>query len=166
LTVHTRILQIRRLALCCLLLVAFSSTLHAQAQAQAKPASIDIHWNKTVIVSRSTATLQVVVNPMLRRGSPIHGATFAALKALGADYVRYVPWLPYPRLAVAELQPPTKTSTSWDFSAIDPMTLDFLNATKGHYTVMNFSTIPQWMFKVPTSTTPPEGSSATTTRGW
>lgn len=148
LTIHTRTLQISRALLCCLLLVSFGSMLLAQTQA--RPAPVSVQWNRTIIVSRSTATLQVVVNPMLRRGSPIHNATFAALKALGADYVRYVPWLPYPRLAVAELQPPTKTSTSWDFSVIDPMTLDFLNATQGHSTVMNFSTIPQWMFKTAT----------------
>src|ERR1700744_6590654 len=27
------------------------------------------------------------------------------------------------------------------------MTLDFFNATKGHSIILNFSTIPQWMFK-------------------
>ena len=36
---------------------------------------------------------------------------------------------------------------SWDFSAIDPMTIDFLQATNGHSIVLNFSTIPQWMYK-------------------
>ena len=29
----------------------------------------------------------------------------------------------------------------------DPLTVDFLDATKGHSVVLNFSTIPQWMFK-------------------
>ena len=66
---------------------------------------------------------------------------------LQADYVRYVPWLPYPRLGVAELEPPANGKTSWDFSAIDPMTIDFLEATKGHSVILNFSTIPQWMYK-------------------
>ena len=55
-----------------------------------------------------------------------------SLKRLGADYVRYVPWLPYPKLAVAELKPPDAAETYWDFSLIDPMTMDFLNATTGH----------------------------------
>lgn len=109
--------------------------------------TVKVDWKKTVIVSKSTPTLQVVVNPMLRQGSPIHDGTFAALKDLGADYVRYVPWLPYPRLAVAELEPPTKDKTSWDFSVIDPMTKDFLSATEGHSTIMNFSTMPAWLFK-------------------
>src|SRR5205807_5927268 len=100
-------------------------------------------------VSKTTATLQVVVNPPLRPGSAIHDRVYSELQRSGADYVRYVPWLPYPKLGVAELQPPTKEKTSWDFSLIDPMTIDFLNATKGHPVILNFSTIPQWMFKTP-----------------
>jgi hypothetical protein len=117
------------------------------AQEAANPPAIAIDWNKTVIVSKSTPTLQVVTNPMLNPGSPIHDGAFAALKMLGADYVRFVPWLPYPKIAVAELQPPTHDSTSWDFTYIDPVTKDFLAATEGHSTIINFSTIPAWMFK-------------------
>jgi hypothetical protein len=111
--------------------------------------SIHVDWNKTILISRSTPTLQVVVNPMVRPSSPIHDAAFRALKDLGADYVRYVPWLPYPRLAVAEMAPPEKNGTSWDFSLIDPMVQDFVAATDGHPTVMNFSTIPEWLFVSP-----------------
>jgi Glycosyl hydrolases family 39 len=117
---------------------------HAQDKQEQK---IDLDWGKTVIVSQSTPTLQVVTNPMLNRGSPIHDGSFSALKALGADYVRYVPWLPYPKIAVAELDPPTKERTSWDFTYIDPVTKDFLAATDGHSTIVNFSTMPAWMFK-------------------
>ena len=116
---------------------------------------VAVDWTKTVRVSRSTPTLQVVVNPLLRRGSPIHDPVFAALRDLGAENVRYVPWLPYPRLAVAEMEPPTATNTSWDFSLIDPMTLDFLDATRGHSTILNFSTIPAWLFKTPQPVTYP-----------
>jgi hypothetical protein len=77
----------------------------------------------------------------------MHDASFAAVKALGADYVRYVPWLPYPKLVVAELEPPAAGKTSWDFSLIDPMTKDFFDSTDGHTRILNFSTIPAWMFK-------------------
>ncbi len=70
--------------------------------------------------------------------------------------MRYVPWLPYPKLGVAELQPPSNGKTSWDFSLIDPMTIDFLNATKGHSVILNFSTIPAWLFKTPKPVTYPE----------
>ena len=121
------------------------------ARAQAAPApekgTVRMNWDKTLVISRSTPTLQVVVNPMTAPGSPIHDATFTALKALGADYVRYVPWLPYPQWAVAELKPPTAAGTSWDFKAIDPMTRNFLDATAGHPVILNFSTMPAWLFK-------------------
>ena len=115
---------------------------HAQQALQVK-----IEWEKTAVVSRSTPSLQVVVNPQLRPGEPLGQAAFKALKDLGAEYVRYVPWFPYPKLVVAELEPPTQQKTSWDFSLIDPMTKAFFAATAGHTTVMNFSTIPEWMFK-------------------
>jgi len=108
---------------------------------------LTVQWDKTTVVSKSTPTLQVVVNPPLRHGEPLSAASYQAVKELGADYVRYVPWLPYPKLGVAELEPPTGQKTSWDFSLIDPMTKDFLAATEGHPTVMNFSTIPTWLFK-------------------
>ncbi len=108
---------------------------------------LTIHWDKPTVVSKTTPTLQVVVNPPLRPGEALGVASYKAVKELGADYVRYVPWLPYPRLAVAELEPPTAQSTSWDFSVIDPMTKDFLAATDGHSPVMNFSTSPAWLYK-------------------
>jgi hypothetical protein len=117
------------------------------ARAQNSPPQIKVQWDKVTMQSKTTPTLQVVVNPPLRRGTPVHDNAFQSLHDLGADYVRYVPWLPYPRLGVAELAPPKDGKTSWDFSLIDPMTIDFLEATKGHTVVLNFSTIPQWMYK-------------------
>jgi hypothetical protein len=119
---------------------------HAQL-VQHQDVKLAVKWDKTVVVSQSTPTLQVVVNAPLRPGQPLAAPSFQAVKDLGADYVRYVPWLPYPRLGVAELEPPTPQKTSWDFSLIDPMTKELMDATDGHSTVMNFSTIPQWMFK-------------------
>lgn len=77
----------------------------------------------------------------------MHDGSFAALQGLGANYVRYVPWLPYPRQAVAELAAPADGKTSWNFSHIDPTLDDFMKATAGHTVVLNFSTIPAWMFK-------------------
>ena len=124
------------------ILIGAGVTLHAQ-----KPIALTVHWDRTVVVSRSTPTLQVVVNPPLRPAQPLAGPSFQAVKDLGADYVRYVPWLPYPRLAVAELEPPAPGHTSWDFSLIDPMMKEFLAATEGHPRVVNFSTMPAWLFK-------------------
>lgn len=133
-------------------LVACASKANAQ--------KVEISWDKVTLVSKTTPTLQVVVNPPMRRGTPIHDRAFAELKNLGADYVRYVPWLPYPKLAVAELQPPANDKTSWDFSLIDPMTVDFLKATQGHSVILNFSTIPAWMFVTPQPVTYPQDPDA------
>lgn len=108
---------------------------------------VDVHWDKAICASRTFPTAQAVVNPLLRRTSSIHNRVFESLRDLNADYVRYVPWLPYPKLDVADLDPPTNGRTSWDFSLIDPMMEDFMNATAGHPVIVNFSTIPQWMFK-------------------
>jgi len=126
-------------------------TLNAQ-----QPAQLAVDWNKTTVVSKSASTLQVVVNPPLRPGDPLSSAAYKAVKDLGADYVRYVPWLPYPRLGVAELEPPTPQKTSWDFHLIDPMTKDFLAATEGHPAILNFSTIPTWLFKTDKPITYPD----------
>lgn len=114
-----------------------------------QPVTITPHWNNVVGVSEATPTLQVVVNPPLRRGSSIHNQAFQALHDLGANYVRFVPWLPYPKLAVAELKPPANGKTFWNFSRIDPLMEDFMKATAGHSVIINFSTIPQWMWKTP-----------------
>src|SRR5438105_10645209 len=127
------------------LTILFFIVIKFSAQSQT---TLDIAWDKSLMVSQSVPTLQVVVNPPLRRGSSIHDQSFNALKNLGADYVRFVPWFPYPRLGVAELEPPADKKTFWDFSLIDSITIDFLNATKGHPVILNFSTIPSWMFKI------------------
>jgi hypothetical protein len=42
--------------------------------------SVSVDWNKTESISKTTPTLQVVENPMVRPSSPIHENTFKALK--------------------------------------------------------------------------------------
>jgi hypothetical protein len=113
----------------------------------AQEPALHISWNEKVMVSRSIPTLQVVNTPMLQRGSLIHDGSFAAVRNLGADMVRYAIWYPYPKLAVAELNPPDANKTSWDFSFMDPVTVDFMDANKGHQAIFEICTIPQWMFK-------------------
>jgi hypothetical protein len=142
--------MISKQGLIAMLCVAAATTVCGQAGPQ-----LNIDWNKVAVVSTSTPTLQVVVNPPLRSGQPLGEAAYKAVKDLGAEYVRYVPWLPYPKLAVAELEPPTAQKTSWDFGLIDPMTKDFLNATEGHSPIVNFSTIPTWLFKTDKPSTYP-----------
>ena len=133
------------LLLVVLLLVAF---LPAQSVIVAdSPEEVKVDWQRQERVSQTTLSLQVVVMPPLRRGSPIHAQTWASLKDLEAEAVRFVPWVPYPRLAVPALEPPANGKTSWDFALIDPLVIDFMNASKGRSVIMDFSTIPAWMFK-------------------
>ena len=108
---------------------------------------LPIDWHTSICPMNTTPTLQVVVNPLLKRGSPIHDRAFEELRRLAADNVRFVPWFPYPHYAIAELYAPQDGKTSWDFSKIDPFTLDFLEAARDHDVTLNFSTIPPWMFK-------------------
>src|SRR4029078_7113002 len=133
------------------MLVFITGTSSAQNQLQ----EVIINWDKVIRLSQTIPSLRVVVNPPLRRGSAIHDNAFQSLRDLGADYVRYVPWYPYPKLAIPELDPPSGGKTLWDFSLIDPMTIDFLEATKGHPVVLNFSTITAWMFKTDKPLTSP-----------
>ena len=63
-----------------------------------KPMQVLVDWSAGGDQVKTVATLQVVVNPLLRRGSAIHDEAWKSLKELGADDVRYVPWHPYPRL--------------------------------------------------------------------
>ena len=92
---------------------------------------VDINWNKVIAVSKTVPTLQVVVNPLLERKAKVHDRVFKSLKELNATHVRFVPWLPYPKLGVAELEPPTANSTSWNLTLIDPLVEDFMKAPGG-----------------------------------
>jgi hypothetical protein len=135
---------------------AFVFGLYVFGAATAFGQKVEVSWDKIQAISKMTATLQVVVNPGLRPGTPLHDRAYSEVKRLGAEYVRYVPWLPYPKLGVAELQPPANGKTSWDFSLIDPMTEDFINATQGHSVILNFSTTPQWMWVTPAPVSYPD----------
>ena len=126
----------------CLLICLVTTKLYAFD----KTDTIKIQWDSQELISKTTPTLQLVENPMVRQ-SPIHEATFKALKNLGADYVRYVPWFPYPKMAVAELKPPADGKTYWDFKLLDSTMAAFMDATHGHSVVINFSTTPVWMWK-------------------
>ena len=142
--------------------VALTPSRLSASPADAATVRVNVHWDQVTAVSKATPTLQVVVNPPLERGSTIHDRVFDALHSLGTDDVRYVPWLPYPKLAVAELEPPGSGKTSWDFSLIDPMMEDVMQATRGHSVIINFSTIPQWMFKTPKPVPYPPGANQVT----
>jgi hypothetical protein len=140
------------------LLVAIISALvlNLNIYAQNQGNAVTVNWSDIVMVSRTTPTLQLVENPKVRPSSPIHEKVFSALKNLGAADVRYVPWFPYPKMAVAELKPPTKDKTFWDFSYLDSTMNAFMKATKGYPVVINFSTTPAWMWKTEKEVAYPE----------
>ena len=127
-----------------LLLVTFAAACAAQSPVPSAVVTVD--WTHVLGTTKTVITLQVVENPPLRRGSAIHDAAWANLAALHTDRTRLALWYPYPRLAVAELEKPTKDSTFWDFSKIDPIVEDFFRATAKHDSVFTMSTIPTWMF--------------------
>ena len=114
-------------------------------------ADIVVNWKKITATSKTNVSIQVCVEAPLRRGSKIHDPLFAALKNLNVPYARLQPWYPYPRLAVAELEP-----GQWDFTLMDQVMEDFMKSSAPHPVVMNISTIPQWMFKTPNPVTYPK----------
>ncbi|MGH9612146.1 MAG: glycosyl hydrolase family 39, partial [Bryobacteraceae bacterium] len=97
-----------------LVLLSLPGALAISAAAQS--GALKVNWTKVVRESKATPTLQVVVNSPLRRGSAIHDQVYREVKNLGAEYVRYVPWLPYQKLCVALLEPPSNEKTSCVFS--------------------------------------------------
>jgi hypothetical protein len=139
-----------RVWIICAITFLFSNRLWAQKKVNA------IDWTNTVFISKTTPTLQLVENPMVRPASAIHKQTFKALKNLGANYVRYVPWFPYPKMAIAELKPPTADKTYWDFTYLDSTMKAFMEATDGHPVVINFSTTPAWMWKTDSAVVYPQ----------
>jgi len=106
---------------------------------------VKVNWDQVIRISESSATLQVIPNPAHERNSPLHNPLWNALRDLRADYVRYSPWGEYPGLKIAALKPPTEEKTSWDFSALDPMFTDFINAIGDRPYIMNYQAIPEWM---------------------
>src|SRR5580693_9643568 len=74
------------------LIAALTCSFAVTAIGAQQPPKVTVNWEKVTGVSSTTPTLQVVVNPPLRPGEPLSTASYKAVKELGADYVRYVPW--------------------------------------------------------------------------
>jgi hypothetical protein len=124
------------------------STLSIQVLAADPAPSVTVapEWTRIVRTSRSNISIQVCAEPPLRRGYPIHDALFDALRDLNAPYARLHFWFPYPKMAVAELKPPQEGKTYWDFTLMDQITEDFMQATKGQPVLFDPGTVPRWMF--------------------
>lgn len=108
------------------------------------------NWTKTATIAKTTLAMEVCVEPPMRREKETHDPLYHTLSDLQGDYSRLAFWFPYPKLAVAELEPPTIDKVSWDFTLLDPIVIDFMKAANGRPVMVNFSTIPEWMFKTAT----------------
>lgn len=129
------------------LLLAFLLLGASGARAEDATVTVQVQWDKLIRVSKTNPSLLFVATPRTQRGAPLHDSIFQALADLKGDDVRYSPSKLYPHFAVAELQPPTRTQTFWDFSHVDPVTEEVMDTLKGHPLVLKFSAIPAWMFK-------------------
>lgn len=116
------------------------------ASAEGDP-ELSVNWEVVASVSNTRPSLEVDVAPQMRRTDPLHKVIFASLRDLELDYVRFLAWYPPVRLVVPALEPPQQGKTSWDFTLIDPIVADFMEAAAGRPVVIDFATIPQWMFK-------------------
>jgi hypothetical protein len=112
--------------------------------------TVSVDWNHPVAVSQTTSTTQLVESAYTIRGFSLYNQILDAAKDLHTDYTRIQYWYPFVKLAVAELDPPTSTTTSWDFTYMDTFMQDFFKVTRGHpLRVINVGTIPAWMFVTP-----------------
>lgn len=141
------------------LLIAMAAAHHLRLTAIAPeaiavhhPHNIYVNFDNITFTSKTTATLQVVSNPILdKKYSPVAPVLFENLALLQADLVRYAAWYPYPTIGVAELEPPNvrERTTSWKFGPeLQQQFLDVWNAVakKNGRVVITFSTQPAWMF--------------------
>ena len=117
------------------------------------PVKISVRWEELhPLVSKTSLTLQVVANPLVLRNSSIHKRACESLNLVSSDYIRFVPWFPYPLLSVPALEPPRhdiltgECTTSWNITYMDEMMADLYAATPGVKHIINFSTTPAWMW--------------------
>ncbi|CAF0912877.1 unnamed protein product [Adineta steineri] len=74
----------------------------------ADPITIEVSWSAKDYPLHTTPSLQIVTNPLVsRQFSPVSKKIFDNLAQLNAEYTRFAAWFPYPKMAVAELDPPS-----------------------------------------------------------
>jgi len=137
------------------LALVWSLSLRALAQ-QPHLNTVSIDWSKPVATSKIELTLQFCPYPQMRGGNPLHDKVFKAMRDLNANYDRFQPWFEYPRMYVAELDPPSNGKTHWDFTLMDQVMDDFIKASNGKPVVMNIGAVPAWMYKTKTPVSYPK----------
>ncbi|KZP30042.1 hypothetical protein FIBSPDRAFT_1038407 [Athelia psychrophila] len=122
------------------------------AHRQSSSANISVDWSNVLLTSKTTTTLQVVVNPLLLDNSSVAANVWQSLNSVSADYVRFVPWFLYPKLFVPEIDAPVNNAsgcfTGWDFSYADQFVKGFFSSTPNKSHIINFSTTPDWMWSI------------------
>ena len=123
---------------------------------------VHVGWQSITRTTHTAATFEVDVMPHLARtpeGGPFD-AYREALQNLGASYVRFSPWLVYPRVVVPELtQAVGCEGANWNSSLLDPVVDDFMVAVcgpaaaegvcehpVGYSVAPQLSTMPEWLF--------------------
>jgi len=90
-----------------LALLAAAATAPTAAAQPSAAAVVTVDWAARVRPLTTACGFQTVVNPVTTRASPYHDAVYQKIADLKAPWQRFVPWLPYPRLGIAELEPPS-----------------------------------------------------------
>jgi len=96
----------------------------------------------------------VVSNPLLNSEiSPIANKLYTLLEQLDANFVQWLAWVTYPKMGVAELEPPNLVEryASWDFSNIEIELRRVMDITfaKGKTVIVNYCAQPTWMYNTP-----------------
>lgn len=104
---------------------------------------LTIDWSKVISRSNTVFALQYCVEPPMTRTGAVWKAGHDIVRHFNG-HARLQTWFPYPRLAVAALEPPAHGRTSWDFSLLDPIVLDFHQAQQGRPLMINFE-LPRWL---------------------
>ena len=107
---------------------------------------VTIDWGTTLRRTNAVPTYLDQVNAAaFARTSPIHDAAFSRIHEMGADRVRYLHWDANGFTQGIEAPPTNGTNCSvWNFSRFDPYVVDFMNASVGHQSVINFAAPPGW----------------------
>ena len=153
---------------CCMLtLLLQASGTQANMARRAGPrelgaVNVTIDWSRERLRTSTAATVEVDVMPFLSSRTS-HGGPFQAyyrsLVDLDAEYVRFAPWTPNPRVTVPELMPPdctsSKPATNWNSTLLDEVMASFFGAVCGdgaaqgscrRSVIMQVSTMPSWMY--------------------
>jgi hypothetical protein len=114
----------------------------------AAPPEVTVDWAVGSALRKTNAVptyLDQVNSAAYARTSPIHDAAYRRIHEMGADKVRYLHWDANGMSEGIEAPPANGTNAStWDFSRVDPYVVDFMNASKGHDSVINFAAPPAW----------------------